>query len=114
MVMWRKLRSSPAKAADTPTTQRTAGDALREFRVAIEQHDRAVVEIDDLRDSLRDYCALARHEHLTPERVVVAVKEVVDAIPTRADEAVIARQSVKERVVTLAIESYFADLPGHG
>jgi len=94
--------NSPAKACDS------VDDALRTLRVAIEQHDRGATDIDDLRDALTAVCAQARRERVAPERLLVAVKTALDELPVAGCDPLV-RTAIKQRIVSLAIRTYYAE-----
>jgi hypothetical protein len=87
----------------------SADDALRELRVAIEHHRREETDFDDLRATLRDFCAEARREQMPPERVIVAVKTALDALPAERADSPALRESTRADVVSLAIRTFYTD-----
>ena len=82
--------------------------ALRVFRDAVEQHERTATAVDDLEDPLRQFCRHARRERIPPEQVLVRVKHALESLPAVAD-AVTERQTARARIISLAIEAYYAD-----
>ncbi len=96
-------------AALSDRDARGADDALRELRVAIEHHGHESTDIDDLRATLRRFCAQARRAHIPPERLVVAVKTALDGLPTSNAEPRALRELTRQQVVSLAISTYYMD-----
>lgn len=89
-------------------TRDSVDDALHRLRVAIKQHDRGTTDIDDLRGALTAVCTQARRECMTPERLLVAVKTALDEFPV-TDGYPPDRTAIKQRIVSLAIRSYYAE-----
>ncbi len=108
------MAAQPDGPAKSAKTRNDADDALRELRVAIEHHDRGLTNIDDLRGALRRFCASARLEHLPPERLLVAVKEALDGLPVRSIDPPSVRDSIRQRVVSLAIRAYYGEAAPDG
>lgn len=88
---------------------RTADDARRELEVAIEHHRGGAADIDDLRAALRRFCTEARREHMPPERLLIAVKAALDGLHVVSVDPPAIRDSVRQRIVSLAIRTYYAE-----
>lgn len=91
------------------TTSSTADDARRELEVAIEHPRRGAADIDDLRSALGRFCTQARREQVPPERLLIAVKAALDGLPAQAVDPPGLRDSIRQRIVSLAIRTYYAD-----
>lgn len=96
------------------TTPRTADDARREFEVAIEHHRHGAADIDDLRSALGRFCAQARREQIPPERLLIAVKAALDGLPALPVDPPAVRDSIRQRIVSLAIQIYYAESGSDG
>jgi hypothetical protein len=83
--------------------------ALRDLLVAIEQHARGATDIDDMRAAVEEFSANARVEKRPPEQLLVALKEALERLPTRALEPPSVQRKIKERIVSLAIQTYFGE-----
>ncbi len=86
-----------------------AEEALRELRVAIEHHARGVTNIDDLRAAVEQFSANARDENRPPEQLLVALKEALERLPAKALDPPSVQSRIKERIVSLAIQTYFGE-----
>ncbi len=86
-----------------------AEQALRELRVAIEHHARGVSNIDDLRAAVELFSASARDENRPPEQLLVALKEALERLPAKALDPPSVQSRIKERIVSLAIQTYFGE-----
>ena len=102
--------SGANNASGDASARKVSGDqALRELRVAIEHHARGVSDIDDLRAAVEQFCANARDENQPPERVLVMLKEALERLPAKALEPPSVQTRIKERIVSLAIQTYFGE-----
>ena len=86
-----------------------ADEALRVLRVAIEHHARGVSNIDDLREAVELFSASARDEKRPPEQLLVALKEALERLPAKALDPPSVQSRIKERIVSLAIQTYFGE-----
>jgi hypothetical protein len=100
-----KAGSSPAVAARSEH----GAKALRDLLVAIEQHARGATDIEDLRAAVEEFSANARDERQLPEQLLVALKEALERLPVGAREPPGDQKKIKERIVSLAIQTYFGD-----
>jgi hypothetical protein len=97
-------------ANDSNDATSAAGDqALLELRVAIEHHERGVSNIDDLRAAVELFSANARDENRPPEQLLVALKEALERLPAKGLDPPSAQSRIKERIVSLAIQTYFGE-----
>ncbi len=90
-------------------TDVSADQALRELRVAIEHHARGTSNIDDLRAAVEQFSATVRDDKQPPERLLVALKEALERLPARALDPPSVQSKIKERIVSLAIQTYFGE-----
>ena len=90
-------------------TSADADAALRELLVAIEHHARGATDIDDLRAAVEEFSANARDEKRPPEQFLVALKEALERLPVRALDPPSVQTGIKERIVSLAIRTYFGE-----
>lgn len=86
-----------------------ADQALRELRVAIEHHARGATDIDDLRGAVERFSANVRDGQHPPEQLLVAVREALERLPARALDPPSVQTEIKERIVSLAIQTYFGE-----
>jgi hypothetical protein len=86
-----------------------ADEALRELRVAIEHHARGATDIDDLRCAVEQFSANARDEKYPPEQLLVALKDALERLPAKALDPPSVQTEIKERIVSLAIQTYFGE-----
>jgi hypothetical protein len=85
---------------------RPSDDALLTFRAAAAQQHGEVAGIDNLRDSLRRFVALARLERLAPEQVLIRLKQALDDTAA-IDDSRAAQRSWRARIISLAIVTYY-------
>jgi hypothetical protein len=83
--------------------------ALRDLLVAIEQHARGATDIDDMRAAVEEFSANARDEKRPPEQLLVALKEALERLPAKALEPSSVQRGIKERIVSLAIQTYYGE-----
>jgi hypothetical protein len=96
-------------AAPEQNPPRDSDEALLVFRAALEQHRGDGSDIDHLRDPLRQFCAHAVREQMSPEQVLIRVKQALDGLATFDAAHPTERQSIRTRIVSLAILTYYAD-----
>jgi hypothetical protein len=90
-------------------TNADADAALRELLAAIEHHARGATDIDDLRAAVEEFSANARDEKRPPEQFLVALKDALERLPVRALDPPSVQTEIKERIVSLAIRTYFGE-----
>ncbi len=79
------------------------------FRSAVGHRGRDGKTIEDLRDAVQEFCARARREHMPIEQVLLGVKDALRGLTQLDGDSVEAKNSIRERLVTLAIETYYSD-----
>jgi hypothetical protein len=89
-----------------------SGDALAAFRHAVEHHIDGANDIEDLKATLRAFCASARREACPPEQMIISVKLALDDLRSARGEAPSMRDEIRNRIVSLAIRSFYASQDG--
>ena len=104
----RKRGGGPLEAA--PRTLEAALGAL-DGAIRRQRHDGSHDGSDDesLRTLIVAYCQHARDAHLTPERMLIRLKNALDETLVVATDDPIARQAMRTHVIQLAIDSYYDD-----
>ena len=92
----------------TPT--RTMTQALLRVRTALPPASNDRAALDHLRAQLRYMCAVARQDRVTPERMLIQLKQVIaEASPTDF-EAIDQQADLRSRLISFAITAYFSDV----
>jgi hypothetical protein len=108
------LRDATVMAAPEQGSPRDSDEALVVFRTALEQHRGDGADIDHIHFPLRQFCAHAVREQMTPEQVVIRVKHALEGLAAFDARHPTERQSIRNRIVSLAILTYYADRSGDG
>ena len=94
------------------TPEALSAEAREELRATLRQHVRSPMPDGELRLALRAACQDAHARHATPERVIIALKDVWHSLPevqqlqhrdARARDAMVAH------VVTLCIQEFYGE-----
>ena len=88
-------------------------DALAALRATLSRHQGGKADLGDLKVPLRTFCECARREEMPPERVIIAVKRVLDEFPAQQPDARAANE-LRSRAVTLAIDLFYSKAESDG
>lgn len=88
----------------------SADEALAALRVALLANPpRDASGLASVREPLRDLCRCARAEGLEPERLLIRLKQTMDSLPELASGLHGGHSEMRIRIVSFAIDTYFAD-----
>lgn len=81
--------------------------ALVAVQEAVQLHAREGSVVEHLRDPVQSLCVLAQQNGMPPERLLVELKQALSVVTDVELMAPEKREDVRNRVVALAIQSYF-------
>jgi hypothetical protein len=83
-------------------------DAFVALRAALEANARDNAGFADVRAPLHQLCRSARDEGVPPERLVVRLKQTIDAMPEFANARFDEQTEMRGRIVSFVIDAYFS------
>ena len=107
--MWPLSRKKIATRTDAPRAQ-TVDEALVILRDALERDGHNGGDggdVEPFRVSLQSLSLCAQQEQMTPERLLVRLKETLASVPVFDDRARETRDELRSRIVSLVIDEYY-------
>ena len=94
--------------ADSPLSASAIGALRCALQAQLRLDAPGAVAEKGLREALRVLCADARHHTVRAEQLLIALKQTWVAVPEVQELAPDARRVLLDRLVTLAIQAYYA------
>lgn len=109
MHFWREQHDASAAEQGKSHPPASIADALRAVRGEIQRHSREGFASEPVRASVRLLCVFARQDGLSPEQLLVDLKQTLAGLPEYEALTPAERENLRTRLVSYAIRSYFSD-----